>query len=140
MTAPPNIKQLGAKITSSSEQRGNEAALIADGDQATIWHNQYNPMKPLPQSIVLELPTTMPLNGLVYIPRQDMTNGRIETYAVYISKDGQQWGKPVMQGAMDAGTGVQKLKYDNKETGRFIKLEVLEGKGGFASIAELDIF
>lgn len=62
------------------------------------------------------------------------------TYAVYISKDGQQWGKPVMQGAMDAGTGVQKLKYDNKETGRFIKLEVLEGKGGFASIAELDIF
>lgn len=139
VNAPPRIQQLGAKITSSSAERGNEAARVADGKPATIWHSQYTPMKPLPQDIMVELPKELPLNGLAYLPRQDRSNGRIEEYAVYLSRDGKNWGKPIMQGTLDAGAGLKELKFDKPVTGRFIKLEVLKGSGGYASIAELDI-
>ena len=71
------------------------------------------------------------------IPRD--ANGRVEDYAVYLSKDGKNWGKPVMQGKMEADTGLKQLIFDRAATSRFIKFEVLKGSGGYASIAELDI-
>ena len=114
--------------------------MMVDDDPTTIWHSQFQPKQPLPQSVIIELPKIIPLDGLIYTPRQDLNAGRVMEYSVYLSNDGESWGQPVLQGRLDVHkTGNQELKFGTKTEGRFIKFEVRSGVENVAAIAELDI-
>ena len=136
------LAQIGGRIVSvSSEQTRREAKYMIDGDRATYWHSQFTePKQPLPQSVVLELPKILPLDGLSYLPRQEAPQGHIKEYAIYLSNDGKTWGQPVLKGKIDpASNALANLKFAKKTEGRFVKLEILSGNADVASIAELDI-
>ena len=56
-----------------------------DGDPGTFWHSTWSTGQPgHPHEIQIDLakPTTM--TGFTYLPRQDMSNGRIDRYEFYV--------------------------------------------------------
>lgn len=87
------IEQNKISIKSSdSEQGGDEAINVIDGDINSIWHTQYSPdNSPYPHEIVFELDKIYGVSGLKYTPRQDGENGRISEYEIYVSEDSADW-------------------------------------------------
>ena len=47
------------------------ATKAIDGNPATFWHTAWNPDKPLPHTLVLDLGGQYQVDGLRYLPRQD---------------------------------------------------------------------
>ncbi|MCR8643419.1 discoidin domain-containing protein [Paenibacillus sp. N1-5-1-14] len=83
------IPQSQMSATATSQESGDEAANVLDGNTATIWHTKWNLSNPLPQSITLNLGGNYNVNQLKMKPRQDGgTNGIITGYKVYTSTNG----------------------------------------------------
>ncbi|OHB67988.1 MAG: hypothetical protein A2V70_09865 [Planctomycetes bacterium RBG_13_63_9] len=139
---PSKLERLGATVSSDSAQADYEAELAADGNPETIWHTVWDPQPgPHPHELVFDLKRAIPVAGLTYLPRQDMANGRIAGYAVYVSGDGARWAEPVAAGRW-ANDGVMKrIVFDQPVTVRYVKLVALSEVNGedFASAAEIDI-
>jgi hypothetical protein len=139
---PTLLQQLGATATADSAHRGYAPAQAIDGDPRTIWHTAWEPQPaPMPHTLVLELAETCELAGLRYIPRQDMANGRIAQYQIYLSHDGRDWGDPVASGTFPDGTDTQIVRFEAPHAARYLKLSVLSEVSGkpFASAAEIDV-
>jgi hypothetical protein len=139
---PTVLERLGATIRADSQQPGYEADRAIDGDPATIWHTAWEPEpKAHPHHLILDLKVPVKLAGLVYVPRQDMANGRIGRWAIYASDDPARWGEPVATGQWADGTKPQTVRFAKPLAARFVKIEALsEVKGRpFASAAEIDV-
>jgi hypothetical protein len=137
------LQKLGAKVVSTdSQHRDYPASNVIDGDAATIWHTQWEPKEePMPHSIVIDLGREIEVKGFTYLPRQDMTNGRIAEYEVYVGNDQKNFGEPSVKGKWKNGDELQKIMFKNPAKGRYLKLVAkseVQGKP-FASVAELDI-
>jgi hypothetical protein len=140
MINPPSpMQKLKIKVTADSEEAGNEARCIIDGDAATFWHTAWSREKPgYPHWVVLELETPVTVKGISMVERQDMANGRIGEYEVFISADGEQWGNAAGRGTVAHGT----VEFDSPRTGRFVKLLALKPvhpDHPWASLAELEL-
>jgi len=139
---PTGLQRLGATATASSQQRGYEAALAIDGDPKTIWHTQYEPEADShPHHLVIDLKKTVTVRGLDYVPRQGQANGRIARFAVYTSLDGKTWGKPVAAGTWANAPEKKRVRFENPQRARFVKLVAeSEVRGNpWASAAEVDL-
>lgn len=137
-----NLERLEATVVANSAQRGYEAQLAIDGNAGTIWHTAWEPTRAThPHELVVDLGQPFALAGLTYLPRQDMSNGRIAKYAVYMSTDGKDWGKPVVGGEWPEGPKQKKTSFSCPVTARYVKLVALsETKGQpYASAAEVDV-
>ncbi|HEX5051581.1 MAG TPA: discoidin domain-containing protein, partial [Planctomycetota bacterium] len=77
----------------SSQQGGQEAAEKAfDGDPRTHWHTRWSPDGPgPPHHLAIDLGRTVTVNGFVYQPRTDGSNGTIADYEFHGSTDGKTW-------------------------------------------------
>lgn len=65
------------------------AGMVMDNQPTTQWHTQWQDESPgYPHLIIIDLGKDRKVSGFNYIPRQDMGNGRIKDYAVFMS------GKP----------------------------------------------
>ncbi|MBO0808092.1 MAG: discoidin domain-containing protein [Actinobacteria bacterium] len=117
--------------TASSQQAGYPASNAIDASLCTIWHTQYSPYQPLPQSITLHLGTSYQTNGLAYLPRQDFDNGQITQYVISVSSDGQNF-TDVAQGnwAQDA---TQKVATWPAVGARYVRLTAVAGNNGGSS-------
>ena len=90
------------KFRADSEVPGHCADFAIDGDPSSIWHTPWGDnAPPFPHELVLEFSKPANLYGITCLPRQDMLNGWIKEYAVYISADGKDWGNPVAQGSFE---------------------------------------
>lgn len=144
VVGPPCIPrgQMGATATSyeSTADAAPEDAL--DGDPATLWHSQYNPVRlPLPQSITLDLGGVYDVSQLAYQPRTDGgLNGTITAYNIYASSDGQSFTRVTTGAWPDDST----LKFTafGAAGARYIRLEATESHEGknLASAAEIYLF
>jgi hypothetical protein len=137
---PPLLSR--AKVAVDSEARGYEGHKAIDGDPSTIWHTPWGGGAPgYPHDIRIELNEEIDIRGLVYLPRQDMSNGWIAQYQVYVSSDGKNWGQPVASGNFKKGGTKKKVLFERSAKGRFVRFVALCGFDGqiFASVAELDI-
>ena len=66
---------------------------------ATIWHTEFvGAMPGFPHELVIDLGARRRVEGLLYIPRQDSTNGRVKDFEICASDDGKAWSAPVAQG------------------------------------------
>lgn len=141
MREPSTLAKLGATVKASNHQSSYGPELALDQDPSSIWHTAWDPMAPYPHSLVLDLKQEVSLKALTCLPRQDMDNGRIARYEVYVSADGQSWGTPVAQGQWPNSPKQQTVTFTQTQRARFLKLQALsEVKGrSFASIAEIDI-
>jgi cellulose synthase operon protein C len=76
-----------------------EPARAGDGDVNTIWHTEFVGGTPgYPHELVVDLGSARPIEGLLYVPRQDSPNGRVRDFEVCVSQDGKTWGAPVATG------------------------------------------
>ncbi|WP_283692914.1 alpha-N-acetylglucosaminidase TIM-barrel domain-containing protein [Clostridium perfringens] len=136
------LPQGNMKATATSEHPdvGNEglAKFAIDGKENTIWHTKYNPVEELPQSITLELGGSYEINKFTYLPRSGAKNGNITKYELHVSEDGNDFRK-ISEGNWDDSGSLKTLKF-NSTKATHVKLVALEGVGGFASAAELNVF
>ena len=130
------LQKLGAKIHADSEAPGHETALAIDGDPDTIWHSKWEPSPtPMPHEITIDLPQETTLTGITYLPRQDMTNGRIATCDVFSGE------RKIASATWPNNNKLQTLRFPQPLTTRSLRLVIRsEVKGNpFAAIAELDV-
>ena len=142
VTTDPNpskeIPQSGIKATTDSAYGGTSegpASNVLDGNMGTIWHSNYAPKDKLPVYIELDLGAEYSVNKIEYVPRSGGGNGTITKYNLYI--DGEL---VIENGTWELSEDVKEITFDTPVKATKIKLEVLEGKGGFASAAEIRVY
>jgi len=139
--APPLVSR-AARISCDSEAEGYEARNAIDGDRGSIWHTPWGPGAPdYPHELCVELKEPAMIRGIRYLPRQDMSNGWIQDYELYVSLDGKQWGKPVATGRFAADRRAKKVVFEKEYRAKYIRFVAIRGFGSqkFASVAELDV-
>lgn len=85
----------------------------------------------------IELPESLAISGLIL----DTTgsNGDYPVgYTVHLSKDGQDWGKPLAKGGKKQGKTRMTIDFPEQQT-RFIKITQTGAKSSFWSIHEVDV-
>jgi len=133
-----------AKILySDSEVPGFEANSILDNDPATFWHTPWEEEVPnYPHTVIVDLGKIIVFSGISLLPRQDgITGGMIKKVELYVSSDGVNWDKCIVNSKSERNKKVRNLLFNKKVTARFIKLVALEGfdNQNFASLAEIEI-
>jgi HEAT repeat protein len=87
------------RLSADSYSPGYEPERAGDGDPATIWHTEFVGGTPgYPHELIVDLGSERRAEGLLYVPRQDSSNGRVRDYEVRLSKDGRTWSVPVAGG------------------------------------------
>jgi hypothetical protein len=140
--APSKMEQLGVTATTDSQQPGYPVDHLFDGDSETIWHTSWSDDgTPFPHHVIIDLQATREIQGLSYLPRQDMQNGRVADYAVFLSDDAKAWGDPVTQGTWANTGALQQVTFDSAHRARYLKLVAESEVNGnrWASGAELEI-
>ncbi|WP_106496225.1 TIM-barrel domain-containing protein [Lentibacillus sp. Marseille-P4043] len=136
---PYKINQSEMTATATSEQSGSDPAEHAiDGKESTMWHTDWSGDDTLPQSITLDLGDVHEIGEVTYLPRQSGANGIITDYKLYASTDGENFTE-ISNGKWKNDKAEKSITFDPMEASH-IKLEAIEGVGGFASVAELNVF
>ena len=141
---PYYINKSKWKVSSySSQQGGNEVAKnLIDENPGTIWHTQYNPTTPkCPHEVVIDMASYYRISHFVYQGREDMSNGRVARYEVYISNSATVWGAPAASGTLQNSSEEQLIELKQRPVGRYLRFIVLSthDNRGYASAAELGI-
>jgi len=88
-------------VASASSQQAPEstAAAAIDGSLSTIWHTRWRDADPPhPHWLQVDMGSARTVGAVRVRPRQDMPNGTIGRYRLFLSADGVHWGLPVSQG------------------------------------------
>lgn len=129
-------------IFASSEEPGESAKNLTDGDPNTIWHTMYSvTVAGYPHWVDLDAGQEKQIKGFSYLPRQNGNNGNIKDYSIQVSSDGKNWGDPIHKGSFDRSSKEQKVIFDKPVKGRYIRFTALSEQRGqdFAAAAELTI-
>ena len=135
-TETNKLQRLGAKIHADSEAPGYEAALAIDDDPDTCWHSSWEPSPaPMPHELVIEFEREVTLSGITYLPRQDMSNGRVAEAEVLGDA-----GRIAIVKWPNTGK-LQTVHFDQPVTTRSLRLVIKSevNAHAFASVAELDV-
>jgi hypothetical protein len=135
------IPQSQMSATATSYHVGHEPSKALDGNVTTMWHAEWSPLAPLPQSITLNLGGSYTIKRLRYLPRNGLdgyTNGRITSYNIYVSTNGTTFGSPIASGTW-ANDALEKSATFTAVTASYIRLEAVQGVNGFASAAEINV-
>jgi HEAT repeat protein len=88
------------KLSVDSHSPGYEPARAGDGDLTTIWQTEFVGGTPgYPHELTLDLGKSRKVDGLLYVPRQDSSSGRVKEFEIRVSTDGQTWTPPVARGS-----------------------------------------
>ena len=127
----------------SSQETGNEAAKMVDGDPSTIWHTMYSVTVAIyPHYIDFDANEEVMIKGFKYLPRQDGgNNGSIKDYSIQISNDRQNWSEPVAKGTFENNSKLQTVLFAKPVKARYIRFNGLSSQNGqdFGSGAEFEL-
>jgi beta-galactosidase len=132
----------GTVISASSFEPGEgELEHAVDGDEQTFWHSHWSgeAAQP-PHFLVIDYGQPLNLDGMLYVARADKENGRVKDYEIYLSSDGQEWGKPAAQGSFRRDASEEIIQLRRPVRARYVKLVALGEQNGkpFAAVAELE--
>lgn len=141
-TEPALLSRLDVRASANSAQSGYEAQKAVDGDPGTFWHTQWDGDKPAPYPhwIRFDFDAPVTLKGLALLPRQDMNNGRIGRYEVFVGDDPDKLGRRAARGELKPGPEEQTILFDGPRTGKTVLLRALgpaHAGQPWATIAEL---
>ncbi|WP_283751212.1 M60 family metallopeptidase [Bacillus cereus] len=127
------------KATANSEESWHDPASNAiDDNPNTIWHSKWSTKNQYPYNLTLDLGEMKTINQVACLPRQDGSiNGRILNYNIYTSMDGSNYQK-VTSGTWGSNGGKEFATFE-PVSAKYVKVEVTNGKNGYASIAEVDV-
>lgn len=142
---PLAIPQEKMSIVANAEQSdaGGEgpAKYALDGNEGTIWHTPWDGSGDKPYHVTLDLDKegdkSYVIDTFTYLPRQSGGNGRITQYELQVSNDGENF-TTVSTGNWANDEELKVVKFDAVEA-THIRLIALEGVGGYASAAELNV-
>ena len=127
-----------ARLTGAKDMDGFGVEHLFDfAESGDIWHTNYY-TKAVPFALTVDLHQTAQLDYLVYVPRQQGTNGMIQECEVSVSPDGKHWtseGKQIWR----ADASKKTVTFNDKPTARYIRLDVTKAVGNFGSGSELYI-
>ena len=126
----------------SSQEPGEGADRLVDGDNSTIWHTVYGvTVAKYPHWIDFDASEVKHMKGFVYTPRQNGPNGQVKDYEIYVSQDGKEWGEPVKKGSFAKGAEPKRVLFDAPVQARYIRFRALSEQNGtdFASGAEFSL-
>jgi len=128
---------------SSFEPDEGEPIHAIDGEPDTFWHSRYSGGAPShPHFLIIDFKKPQDITAVIYTPRQDMSNGRLKEYEIYLSNDPENWGQPAFKGQFPPNARrPQTLKLDTPVNARYLKIVALSevSNQAFASIAEINI-
>jgi hypothetical protein len=135
------LEKLNATVTADSSHPEHRPELTIDQNPNTIWHTQWEPMDAPPHYLILDLKKPLKIQGLTYLPRQDMNNGRIARYEIYVSNNTEDWGEPVATGKWRNSKQLCEVRFSKAYEARFIKVLALSEVNGqpFTSAAEIGV-
>lgn len=128
------INQSEIKVTATSEQGVDPATSAIDGKLETMWHTKWDGSDELPQSLYLDLGKERTVSSIKLNSRLSGDNGKIKRYEI-ISNN-----KVITSGTLKTDTSVNTIRFDEPIKIDNITIKVLEGIGGFASIAEVNVY
>lgn len=131
---------MSASATSEHPNVGSEglASMAIDDNNGTWWHTNWSNQVPLPQSITLDLHDIKTIGKYTYLPRTGAGNGTISKYTLETSIDGVNYTK-VAEGTWEVSSTEKVVEFAPTHA-RYIRLTALQGVGGFASAAELNVY
>ncbi len=130
-------------LACSSEEPGENASRLVDGNPATIWHTAYGvTVTKYPHTVDLDCGELKTIKGITYLPRQDGSpNGNIKAYRIQLSTDGQTWSAPVAEGEFPREAALQRVAFAKPQRARYVRFTALSAQNGldFASGAEMTV-
>lgn len=130
-------------LSYSSHQGGSEAVEnVIDGEPGTIWHTQYNPVKPeCPHEVVIDMGKSYQVSHFVYQGREDRGNGRVSRFEAYISNSTEDWGRPAVAGRLHDTGEEQAIALEKTAEGRYLRFVILSthDRQAYGSAAEIGI-
>ncbi len=138
----PIVQKLGGVAWADSQQSGYDAARAIDGNPGTLWHTSWEPAaKDPPHWLAIDLQKPTAVAGISYLPRTDLSNGRIREFEVYLSSDAKTWGEPMAGGTWPNDAERKTVRFNRPIVGRFLKLMALSEVNGrpWTSAAEIDV-
>lgn len=143
LTRPLGIMaQWQVTARADSQQVGYEASQAIDNNPATLWHTAWSPeVTPLPHALTLDLQKNRSLAGLRVLPRQDMANGRIAVYEIYVAQKPDDWGEPVARGQWRNSPDWQEVRFGSRVSARYVKFVAKREVQGqtHTSVAEIEL-
>lgn len=140
----PELDKTEFTVTTNSQQ-GTSLSSAFDGTPETIWHSNYNERqtnqaKTHPYIVDIALNGLYAVNGFQYMGRQDLGNGLINEFELYVSRNPENMGEPVYKGSFKAIKDLQTIKFP-AVWGEYVRLKILSGFNGnqFASAAEFEV-
>ena len=142
LASRPRARARPEATTADSYSPGYEPALAGDGDLTTIWHTEFVGASPgYPHELVVDLGSLRDVEGLLYVPRQDSSNGRVRDY-----RDPDLYRRPILERTASlaaAGKMTQRLNMCRSPAppARYVQLRGLSEVEGrpFMSAAEVSV-
>jgi len=124
-----------------SEETDCKGAYAVDGNPNTIWHTQWRDANPPhPHEIIIQLNPPCKIKGLTYLPPQGgNSGGTIESYEIYLSADGKEFGQPVKKGEFFPYGKYKKTALFEAKQCAFVKLVALSEIRGKTSTTAAEI-
>lgn len=133
-------------IKFSSASTPDAAAKLFDNDLNTIWHSKWREgTDPMPYFITTDAGKLTPLEGIVFISRQDRSDGRPKRVTVEVSADGISWDNALNLELKDVKTP-QTYRFNTILNTRFTCITIHDIYTGsiinpeYAHLAELQFF
>lgn len=110
-------------VSATPPLAGYEGDKAFDGNLTTYYHVPWGNTEPRSHDLIIDLNDTYTVNELFYTANANTSppwEGRIETYELYISEDGADWGAPITAGTLFR-TGIRQYVLFPEVSGRYFK-------------------
>ena len=120
----------GMKLTAGSlEPSEGSLEALFDGNPATFYHSNWSGTRPTDADfwITIELPEVREVSGLRYLPRQNSQNGRILSYVISYSVDGDEWTEAA-SGDWEDNAEWKLARFDENVEAKYVKIFATDSK------------
>lgn len=113
---------------------------ILDGNTSSLWHSQWDPEKPFPHELVVDMQNVKNINKIVVL--RDHSRCHLKTTHILISNDQTEWTEIGTVEFEDNKTAVgHYLELEQTQKGRYIKLCMTESyRGALVDVAEVYVY
>ena len=127
-------------VSSDEKGEGEGAANAFDGDVSTIWHSKWKgKAAKYPHFVVCDYESVQTLVGVIAVPRQEQSNGRVKRYRLEMSDDAKTW-RTVKEGKLPDTSDLSEITFDAPQKGRYLRFTALspwKKEQPWASMAEI---